>query len=84
VGNVKGEDVVCSIGMLHYGIAIVLIVDSIIFMAGFSPFFIIYLNPAVYYLVLVYSIAVGSLLYCKQKQSPPPPEDAQPRLPHQT
>ena len=53
-----------SIGVFHYVIAITIIIDSIIFMSGISPFFITKLTPTVYYLLLIYCIAAGSLLYC--------------------
>ena len=67
----RGEDVACSIATLHYVIAIIIIVDSIIFMSGFSPFFITKLAPTVYNILLTYCIIAGSLLHCRPKQKYP-------------
>jgi hypothetical protein len=58
------ESVVLSIATLHYVVALILIVDSLVFMSGFFPFFIINLTPASYLTLLVYSITAGSLLHC--------------------
>ena len=66
--NVKEDfPMVYSIGIFHYVTAITIIVDSIIFMSGFSPFFITKLTPTVYNLLLIYCISVGTLLYCRAK-----------------
>jgi hypothetical protein len=63
----KGENVACSLGALHYIVATVVLLDSIIFMSGFVPFFITKLAPAVYYFILTYSITAGSLFFCLPK-----------------
>jgi hypothetical protein len=63
----KGENVACSLGALHYIAAMIVLLDSIIFMFGFAPFFITKLSPAVYYFIITYSITAGSLLFCIPK-----------------
>jgi hypothetical protein len=63
----RGDNVACSLGALHYVAAMVILLDSIIFMFGFAPFFIIKLAPAAYYFVLTYSITAGSLFFCVPK-----------------
>ncbi len=67
----RGEDVACSIATLHYAIAIIIIVDAIIFMAGFYPLFVTKLPPTAYNILLTYCITAGSLLHCRTKQKPP-------------
>ena len=62
-----GDNVVCSLGALHYIVAIVILLDLIIFMFGFPPFFITKLAPAAYYLIMTYCIAAGSLFFCHPK-----------------
>ena len=63
----RGESVACSLGAMHYIVTLVILVDSIIFMFGFSPFFITKLTPIVYNALLIYSITAGSLLLCHPK-----------------
>jgi hypothetical protein len=63
----RGKNVACSLGALHYIAAIIILLDSIIFMCGFSPFFITQLAPAAYYFFITYCITVGSLLFCQPK-----------------
>jgi hypothetical protein len=63
----RGENVACSLGALHYIVAIVILLDSIIFMFGFPPFFITKLAPAAYYFIIIYSITAGSLFFCYPK-----------------
>jgi hypothetical protein len=66
-GNMKGENVACSLGALHYIVALTIIFDSIIFMSGFSPFFITKLTPTAYNTLIIYCITAGSLLFCHTK-----------------
>jgi hypothetical protein len=60
----KGETVVCSLGTLHCIVALAILFDSIIFMSGFSPFFITKLTPTAYNTLIIYCITAGSLLFC--------------------
>ena len=67
-GNMKkGENVACSLGALHYIVALTTLFDSIIFMSGFSPFFITKLTPTAYNALIIYCTTVGSLLFCYTK-----------------
>lgn len=63
----RGENVACSLGALHYIVSLIILLDSIIFMSGFSPFFITKLTPIVYNALLIYCITAGSLLLCHSK-----------------
>jgi isoprenylcysteine carboxyl methyltransferase (ICMT) family protein YpbQ len=63
----KGENVACYLGALHYIVALAILLDSIIFMSGFSPFFITKLTPTAYHILLIYCITAGSLLFCHTK-----------------
>jgi hypothetical protein len=60
----RGKNVACSLGALHYIVALAIILDSIIFMSGFSPFFITKLTPTAYNILIIYCITAGSLLFC--------------------
>ena len=68
----RGENVACSIATLHYALAVVIIVDAIIFMAGFYPLFVTKLPPTAYNILLTYFITAGSLLHCRTRQKPSP------------
>jgi len=63
----RGENVAGSLGALHYIVALAILLDSIIFMSGFSPFFITKLAPTAYNILIIYCITAGSLLFCHPK-----------------
>jgi hypothetical protein len=63
----KGENVACSLGILHYIVVLSILFDSIIFISGFSPFFITKLTPTAYNILIIYCITAGSLLFCHTK-----------------
>jgi hypothetical protein len=63
----RGDNVACLLGALHYIIAIAILVDSIIFIFGIPPLFITRLVTLTYYVSLGYCITAGSILLCRAK-----------------
>ena len=70
------ENVACSLGALHYIIAIAILLDSIIFMFGIPPLFVTRLATSTYYFSLGYCIAAGSILLCRAKLTSTLPKNA--------